>query len=173
MNTKFLTPVLAAILALTTAPICTAQTTTAPQVVSDWQGVRTLKRGKQILIEYKSNVGGTLECKFVSLAGAKLIVSAGGYQATIEQADIQRIYRLNGNWSRGKMAKVGAGIGMLVGSFVGAARGLELERQPGHVGSDKDTFPALAGFVIGTAAGAGLGALIGGKRKGNLLYEAR
>ena len=173
MNSKFLSPVLATILAFTTAPISTAQTTTTAQSVSDWQGLESLKRGKQILIEYKSNVGGTLECKFVSINGSKLTVSAGGYQATIEQADIQSVFRLNGKWSRGKMAKVGAGIGMLVGTFVGAARGVELEGQPCHVGSEEDTFPAFAGFFIGTAAGAGLGALIGGKRKGKLLYEAR
>jgi hypothetical protein len=71
------------------------------------------------------------------------------------------------------MAKVGAGVGMLVGTFVGAARGVELEREPGHVNSEKDTLPATAGFFIGTAAGAGIGALVGGKRKGKLLYEAK
>ena len=173
MNSKFLSPVLATILVLTTVPICTAQATTAPLTAPGWQGLENLKRGKQILIEYKSSVGGTLECKFVSIGGTKLTVSAGGYQATIEQADIQHVYRLNGKWSRGRMAKVGAGIGMLVGTFVGAARGLELEREPGHVGSEKDTFPAFAGFVIGTAAGAGSGALIGGKRKGNLVFQAK
>lgn len=173
MNSKILSPVLATILAFTTAPVCMAQTTTTVQSVSDWQGLEHLKRGKQILIEYKSNVGGTLECKFVSINGSELTVSASGYQTTIEQADIQRVYRLNGKWSRGKMAKVGAGIGLLVGTFVGAARGVELEQQPGHINSEKDTFPAFAGFYIGTAAGAGLGALLGGKRKGKLLYEAR
>ena len=165
MNSKFLSPALAIILAFTTAPICMAQTTSATQSASDWQGLNSLKRGKQILIEYK--------CKFVSIAGTKLTVSAGGYQATIEQADIQSVYRLNGKWSRGKMAKVGAGIGMLVGTFVGSAIAVELESKPGHIGSEQDTFPAFAGCFIGTAAGAGLGALVGGKRKGHLLYEAR
>jgi hypothetical protein len=172
MNSKFLPPLLAFILMLTTAPIGTAQYSTQTHA-SDWQGLQNLKAGKQILIEYKSNVGGSLECKFVSIAGTKLTVSASGVQTTIEQSDIQSVYRLNGKWSRGKMAKVGAGIGMLVGSFVGAARAVELEREPGHIGSDKDTFPAVAGFFIGTAAGAGIGALVGGKRKGHLLYEAK
>lgn len=177
MKFKFLPPLLAFILVLTTTPISTAQTTTQAQPAaqtnaSDWQGLQNLKRGKQILIEYKSNVGGTLECKFVNVAGTKLTVSAGGSEATIEQGEIQRVYRLNGKWSRSTMAKIGAGIGMLVGTFVGAARTFQLEREVGHVNSDQDTAPLAAGFVIGTAAGAGLGALVGGKRKGKLLYEA-
>ena len=172
MNSKFLPPLLAFILVVTTAPIGTAQYPTQTHA-SDWQGLQSLKAGKQILIEYKSNVGGSLECKFVMVAGTKLTVSASGIQTTIEQADIQSVYRLSGKWSRGTLAKVGAGVGMLVGTFVGAARAVELESQPGHVNSDKDSFPAVAGFVIGTAAGAGLGALVGGKRRGKLLYEAR
>ena len=173
MNSKFLTPLLTLALILTPAPIVTAQGTNTSRMPSDWQAMQTLKPGKQILIEYKTNVGGSLECKFVGINGPRLTVSASGIQTTIEQADIQSIYRLKGKWSRGKMAKVGAGIGMLVGSFAGAARGVAIENAPGHINSEKDTFPAFAGFFIGTAAGAGLGALIGGRRKGNLLYQAR
>ena len=178
MKYKFVPPLLAFILVLTTTPISTAQTTNSAQSAaqtnaSDWQGLRNLKRGKQILIEYKSRVGGTLECTFVSVAGTKLTVSAGGSEAMIEQGDIQRVYRLNGKWSRSKMAIVGAVIGMVVGAFVGAGRTLQLEQEVGHVNSDRDTAPLAAGFVIGTAAGAGIGELVGGKRKGKLLYEAK
>jgi len=178
MNTKFLPPLLTFTLVVATTHISRAQTTNqvpdpTQALVSDWQGLDNLKRGKQILVEYKSSVGGTLECKFAGVGDTKLTVSADGYQMTIEQRDIQRVYRLNGKWSRGTMAAIGAGIGMLVGTFAGTAKAVDLEREPGHVNSENDTFPAVAGFVIGTAAGAGIGSLVGGKRKGKLLYEAR
>jgi hypothetical protein len=177
MKSNFLAPFLAFILVVITAPISKAQTTNPQQAkgttVSDWQGLQNLKRGKQILIEYKSSIGGTLECKFVRVAGAGLVISHGEKEATINHADIQRIYRLNGKWSRSSMAKIGAGVGMAIGTFIGAGRMVTLEREPGHIGSDNDEVPAVAGFVIGTAAGAGLGALVGGKRKGKLLYEAK
>ncbi len=178
MRSKLLAPLLACFLILTTTPSGKAQTTnpkqaTAQTIVSDWQGLQDLKRGKHILIEYKSNVGMTLECKFVSVSGSKLTVSCDDSQATIQQADIQRVYRLNGRWSRSTMAIIGAGVGMVAGTFVGASRGLKLEQEVVHVNSEKDEVPAVAGFVIGTAAGAGVGALVGGKRRGRLLYEAK
>ena len=177
MRSKLLAPPLACFLMLTTTSSGKAQTTNPKQaaqtIVSDWQGLQNLKRGRQILIEYKSNAGVTLECKFVSVSGSKLTVSCDDSQATIEQSDIQRVYRLNGRWSRGTMAIIGAGVGMVAGTFVGASRGLKLEQEVGHVNSEKDEVPAVAGFVIGTAAGAGVGALVGGKRRGRLLYEAK
>ena len=178
MKSEFLASSLAFILILTATPVSKSQTTNPDQPakqtgVSDWQGLENFKRGKQIFIEYKSNVGGSLECKFVRIAGSALTVSDGKSQATIDQRDIQRVYKLNGRWSRDTMVKIGAGIGMVVGAFIGAARGISFERQPGHINSEQDEVPAMAGFVFGAAAGAGLGALVGGKRKGKLLYEAR
>ncbi|HEY6245690.1 MAG TPA: hypothetical protein VIX17_17190 [Pyrinomonadaceae bacterium] len=178
MTRKFLAPLIACWLILTTAPVTKTQTTSPAQSarqtdISNWQGLQNLKPGKKIFIEYKSNVGGSLECKFVRVAGSVLTVSDGKSQATIDECDIQRVYRLNGRWSRSTMVKIGAGIGMIVGTFVGAGRGLSLEREPGHIGSEQDEVPAIAGFVIGAAAGASLGALVGGKRKGKLLYDAK
>ena len=178
MTSKSLATFLAFILILATATVSECQTKHPDQLtkqtnVSDWQGLQTLKRGQKIFIEYNSNVGGSLECKFVSVAGSLLTVSDGNSQATIDQSDIQRVYRLNGRWSRSTMVKIGAGIGMIVGTFVGASRGLSFEREPGHIASEQDEVPAIAGFVIGAAAGAGLGAVVGGKRKGKLLYDAK
>jgi len=175
---NFLAPFLAFILILTTVPMTEAQTTNSEQpatkaTVSDWQRLQNLKRGKQILIEYKSNVGGTFECKFMRIDGAGLVVSDGESEATINQAAIQRVYRLNGKWSRSTMAKIGAGVGMVIGTFIGGSRTISLEGERGHIGSEEDEIPAIAGCVIGTAAGAGIGALVGGKRKGKLLYEAK
>ena len=172
MTSKSLASFLVCVMILTAPPIRKSQTTN-PDPSPNWQGLQNLKRGKKIFIEYKRNVGGSLECKFVRVAGSVLTVSNGKSQATIDQRDIQSVYRLNGRWSRSTMVKIGAGIGMIVGTLVGAGRGLSLEREPGHIGSEQDEVPAIAGFVIGAAAGAGLGALVGGKRKGKLLYDAK
>jgi hypothetical protein len=178
MTSKSLASFVVFVLILTAVPVSKSQTTNPDQPakqtsISNWQGLQNLKPGIKIFIEYKRNVGGSLECKFVRVTGSMLTASDGNSQTTIDQRDIQRVYRLNGRWSRSTMAKIGAGIGMVVGTFVGAGRAISLEREPGHVASDNDAAPAMAGFVLGAAAGAGLGALVGGKRRGKLLYEAR
>src|SRR5207248_1073701 len=133
----------------------------------------TLKPSKKILVEFKSGVRDPVEGKFVSAVGGRLTLSNGGYAFGLEQRDIQRVYRLKGRWSRGTLAKVGAGIGMVVGTFVGVAIEVRNEERPGHVPSADDDGPAIAGAFLGTLAGAGAGALLGGKRKGQLLYEAK
>jgi len=173
MNSKVLSHLLAVILALTTSPLANAQVVNPARSVEDWQGLQALKRGKKILVEYKSNRGSSFECKFVNINGTKLVVSSNGYQATLEQADIERVYELSGRWSRSRMAAIGAGVGLIVGTAVGSSIAVNLEQEVGHVNSEQDTFPAVAGFAIGTAAGAGIGALVGGKRRGKLIYQAK
>jgi hypothetical protein len=176
MKHKALAPPLALFLFLTTTPITRTQTKSAEESattsVQDWQGLAKLKRGKQVLIELKDD-GRSAEGKFVSISGTKLTLLEDGTNVTLEQNEIQRVYRLQGKWSRGTTAKIGAGIGMFVGTLVGAGRMIRLEREVGHVGSDRDTLPAVVGFFVGSLAGAGIGALVGGKRRGKLLYEAK
>ena len=177
MKSKVLASLLALILVMTTS-VALAQTNNSGQAstnvnVQDWQGLRELKPGKKILVEFKSGIGDPVEGKFVSAIGSKLFLSDDGYPLSLEQRDIQRVYHLKGRWSRDKAAGIGAGIGMVVGTMIGVERGIRAEGKVGHVPSEADTAPAFAGFFIGTFAGAGLGALLGGKRKGKLLYEAK
>ena len=65
MTSKSLVTFLACVLILTTATIGECQTKnpdpTTQTKVSDWQALQNLKRGQKIFIEYKSNVGGSLE----------------------------------------------------------------------------------------------------------------
>ena len=178
MKSRVLASLLALILMTAASPLTPAQTnvpaqTTANAGARDWQGLSTLKPGKRILVEFKSGVRDPLEGKFISVVGSRLTLSNGGHHLGLEQRDIQRVYRLNGGWSRGKGAKVGAGIGMVVGSFIGAGIMLRAERNPAHVPSADDDGPPLAGAFLGALAGAGAGALLGGRRKGKLLYEAK
>ena len=177
MNSKILVSLLTLILVMTT-PVALAQTSNSGQAstnvtVQDWQGLRELKPGKKIWVEFKSGIGDPFEGKFVSAIGSKLNLIDDGYPLSLEQRDIQRVYGLKGRWSRSKAAKIGAGIGMLAGTLLGVDRGIRAEGQVGHVSSEADTAPAFIGFFVGTLAGAGLGALLGRKRKGELLYEAK
>jgi len=176
MKHRALAPPLALFLFLTTTPITRTQTKNVDEAattsVQDWQGLAKLKRGKQVLIELKDD-GRTAEGKFVSVSGTTLTLLEDGSNVTLEQNEIQKVYRLKGKWSRGTAAKISGGIGMFVGTFVGAGRGVALEREVGHVGSERDTLPAFVGFFVGSVVGAGVGALVGGKRRGKLLYEAK
>ena len=178
MKTKALAAPLISILVLTASPVTLAQTNVSTQSatnvgLSDWQGLSDLKPGKKVLVEFKSGIGDPVERKFVSVSGSTLIVSDSGYQFRLEQRDIQRVYRLKGRWSRSTTARIGAGIGMVAGTVIGVKRMLRAEEDRTTPPSDADTGPAFAGFLIGSVAGAGIGALLGGKRKGKLLYEAK
>ena len=95
-----------------------------------------------------------------------------GNLSSFERSDIHRIYRWKGK-SRGFAAKVGAGVGFVLGGLIGGATESRIENAPGHVNSDNDEVPYFAGMLLGTIGGAGPGALIGGKRKGKLLYESK
>lgn len=177
MKSRVLALLLNFTLILTASPFTFAQTNnSAPTqtnvaAVQDWQKLRDIKPGKKVLVEFKS--GNTIDGKVSSLAGSTLTLSSGKNTYMLEQRDIQRVYRLKGRWSRNKAARIGAIIGTLVGTIVGGEIGLRAEGRVGHVPSDEDTGPAFGGFFIGMLAGAGLGALVGGKRKGELLYEAK
>jgi hypothetical protein len=177
MKTHVMTLLLTLSLLLTTSPAVLAQTNSSRQssinaIAQDWQELGSLKSGKKILVEYKT--GDMLEGKFVNVAGSILTLTSDGNTYTLEQRHIQSVHELRGRWSRGKAARIGAGIGMLAGTFIGVERMIRAESKPGFIPSGHaDTGPAFAGMGIGTLAGAGAGALLGGKRKGELLYVAR
>lgn len=176
MRSRVLALLLDFILLLTASPFALAQTNNSVPsqttiAVQDWQGLRDIKPGKKVLVEFKS--GSTIDGKVSSLIGSTLTLSSGKNIYTLEQREIQRVYRLKGRWSRSKTARIGAIVGMLVGTFVGTDLSIRAEGKVGHIPSAEDTAPAYYGFFIGSLAGAGLGALLGGKRKGELLYEAK
>jgi hypothetical protein len=171
-----LPPLLALILVLAAPPVALARAgaqagPAAGPPAQDWQGLRGLKHGTRILVEFKA--GDPLEGKFMGVTGGTLNLSADGATYTLQQHEIRRVYRLKGRWSRGKAAGVGAVIGMVAGTFVGAGVMIRNEREPGHVPSADDTGPLAAGASLGTLAGAGVGALLGGRRRGRLLYEEK
>ena len=175
MKSRIPAVLLALTLALTSPLLLLAQSNNPAQSAAnvqaqDWQDLQYLEPGKKILVEFKSNVGDAVEGKFVSAVGTKLTLSSDGYTRSLEQRDIQGVYRVKGRWSRGRTARIGMGIGMLVGAAVSAGKALGNEK----VGTlENDGTPGYGGFFLGAFAGAGVGALLGGKRKGQLLYESK
>lgn len=170
MKSKLPAALLASVLALAASPAAPAQTR-APSNAQDWQGLRGLKPGKRILVELRS--GAAVEGEFDGVTGDTLNLSADGNTYDLVQSDIRRVYRLKGRWSRGKAARVGAGIGMVVGTVIGVRAMVRAEQDPAHVPSADDTGPPAAGMILGTLAGAGAGALLGGRRRGELLYDGK
>jgi hypothetical protein len=167
---------LAVVLLLTTLSIAPAQTNNSGQSATginsqDWQGLRGLKPGKKILVQLKS--GGTIEGKHVSLVSTTLSLSSDGDIYNLEQREIRRVYGLKGRWSRSKAARIGAVIGLVVGAIAGDLGVARRESNPNRIPSDADEIPLVAGITLGPLAGAGVGALLGGKRRGKLLYEAK
>jgi hypothetical protein len=176
MKSRVSSLLIALVLLLTTSTIAPAQTNNSGQPATalnsqDWQGLRDLKLGKKILVELKS--GGTVKGKLFSLEGTRLVLSDDGNAYDLEQREIRRVYELKGRWSRTKASRIGAIIGLVVGAVVGSVEEAKLENKPNRIPSDKDEIPLIAGMTLGPLAGGGIGALLGGKRRGKLLYEAK
>jgi hypothetical protein len=169
MKSRVTALLLASILLPTASPVALAQTSNTGQTAlnvntQDWQGLRDLKPGKKIVVEFKLGIGESVEGKFVSAIGSKLTLTGDGYTRSLEQRDIQRVYRLKGRWTRDRAAGIGAGIGLLAGAAIGGAI---------VVFKETDTAASYEGAFLGLLGGLGLGALLGGKRNGQLLYESK
>jgi hypothetical protein len=136
----------------------------------DWQDLQDLKPGKKILVEFKTNIGDPVEGKFVSAIGTKLTLSSDGYTRSLEQRDIQSVYHLKGRWSRGTMGRIGMVVGAVVGGLLDNTVINPMDRP---VTPTDDGTPSVGGVILGGLAGAGVGRLFGGKRKGKLLFEAK
>ena len=172
---RYLTLLLTISLVLTASPVAMTQTSqaeqsTANQKLQDWQGMYGVMPGTKLLVELKNGSKG--EGEVASLRRSTLTLATKNYSYVFEQSGIQRIYGFKGP-SRSKTARIGMGIGIVVGTFISVKRSIDNERSGRPLPSNNDGTPSLAGFVIGALAGAGVGSLFGGKRKKELLYEAK
>ncbi|HWT02572.1 MAG TPA: hypothetical protein VN256_20135 [Pyrinomonadaceae bacterium] len=136
----------------------------------DWQGLKDLKPGKKIVVEFKPNIGDPVEARFVSAVGTKLTITSHGFTRSLEQRDIQSVYQHKGGWKRKTTAKIGMVVGALVGAYIDSRFINPIDRP---VTPTDDGTPSMAGLFYGGAIGAGVGALLGGRRNGRLLYEAK
>src|SRR5688572_742388 len=107
-------------LILTFSPAARTQTNLPEPSVTDespqdWQGMYGIKEGTKLVVELKNGQKG--EGKLLSLAGTRLTLFASGNTYVFEQSGIQRIYGFKGG-SRSKSARIGAGIGMVIGTLI-------------------------------------------------------
>jgi hypothetical protein len=161
-------PLLILMLLFMAPAVALAQSATNADI-KDWQGLNNIKSGQTILVETKR--GGMIAAKFVSVAGSKLTLVADGAIHDLEQSDIQRIYRLKKRWSRKTTAVIGAAVGLLVSIPIGAKIDSDNSKKKSEPPFDESV--ALPAAVYGVAGGAGVGYLLGGNRKGKLLYEGK
>ena len=168
MKRKLLSVALALVLLSTATPAAFTQTQPTSDT-KDWQGLDGLKPRTKILIDFKGGRRDPTLVEFFAIDEADLIVLQAGVQFHVPQRDIQRV-SLQPKWTRSRMTKLGAGIGIIVGLAIGAKRTVDLENAHPSLA---DPSPAYGGFLIGALAGATAGALIGGKHKGKILYEAK
>jgi hypothetical protein len=177
MTRKVLASILALILLLTISPTVIPQTkppqSTPAPTAQDWQQLTILKPGTEILIEFKGGLRDPFQANFSSAYDDELLVRVDELPIIFKQRDIQRVYSLKGKRSRSETAKIGAGIGMVAGTLIAVK--IVADREAKSCGSRGGACltPVFAGLFIGSLAGAGVGALLGGKRKDKLLYEAR
>jgi hypothetical protein len=172
---KFLVPFLTLSLVLLTPQAAITQTveqatSSSRKDAHDWQGLVGVRRGTKLRVELKS--GRTGEGTVVTLVGSTLTIADNRHIYTLEQSAIQRVYLFK-KGSRSKWARIGGGIGTLLGTFIGAGLSIKREKVRRTTVADEDLTPAFAGFFIGALAGAGVGALLGRKEKKELVYEAK
>jgi hypothetical protein len=136
--------------------------------VQDWQGLRNLKPGKEIVIHTRK--GKIFEGKFADLKGSTLGLALGFNVFDFDQSDIEAVHEKP---SRRKARIVGAIIGTLAGAIIAA--GLTVKFEENQTGPQES-----AGFgvgIVGMTGGGALGYYIGrrldDKRKGKLLYKSR
>ena len=176
MTKKVLTALLLLSVTLMIRPFAQGQTNSPQSSVQDWQGLRNLKSGR---LRVETQQGKVIDANFVEITGTKLTLSFGFNFLSVEQHDLQRVYLQKTGSSRQKKAIIGAVVGGIVGLVIGAKIGVGVdarEREKGPPFQDAPTTGdgiAIYSTLGGAAVGYGIGHLLGGKRKGKLLYESK
>ena len=168
MANKIFLTFLALIVALTSTQVSLAQTGPSPQQLMQgtdqaWLRVQSIAPGAELILEPKN--GDSFRGRFVSASQDKLSLSIKGKNFDVARGLIRRLYGVKDR-SRSKAALAGAGIGLAAGIGVG------LLVVAGTDNEDANFAPVSFGF-IGMVVGSAIGALRGGKRRGQLLYESK
>jgi hypothetical protein len=128
--------------------------------LSSWSAVESIRAGTTVVIETKS--GGTLKAQIASVEPDSVAVRQNGGTTSVPKADVYRVYLTR----KGSVLKrafwgaaAGAGIGVAVGAAITAA-------------TKSDGLAAAGGFLYGIPAGAAIGALSTGRKRGELIYQA-
>ena len=142
------------------APVASAQTTSG-----DWSAVKAVATGSKLSVKLKT--GKTVEGRLAGVTDDALSLSVKNRPADLKREDVQSVYQVGGK-SATKATLIGLGAGAGAGAAVGAAADSSSD---GFEGIDTAVTAGLT--VLGAAAGALTGYLIGGRgSKRVLVYEA-
>jgi hypothetical protein len=128
-----------------------------------WMQLQNTSPGVELIVE--STGKSSLRGRFVSASDTKLTMFVEQKNFEIDRSSIRRIYAVRDR-SRSRSTLIGAGVGLAAGIGIGF---LVIA---GSDNSDANFAPLSLG-VLGTLAGAAIGALTGGKRQGRLLYSSK
>jgi hypothetical protein len=141
-------------------------------VPGHWEKVKTLKRDAAIIVFLQE--GDRLECTYQETTDEQLVVATADQpdlalpKATIKKVTGTQLINdstRNGTW-------IGAGIGF-GGGFAGMVAVEKAKTASGYSFAEENVGYALAGGLVGAAAGAVLGRIIDGKTKSpEVLYQA-
>ena len=133
---------------------------TAQASISDWANVESLSARKSVIIETVS--GATLKGRINSVDTDTVVINSKGRSVSIQRTDVQRVY-LTKRGSIVKRALIGAAAGAGIGTAIGVI---------GTVAT-KDPLVAAGGFIFGIPAGAAIGAMTAGRKRGELIYSSQ
>jgi hypothetical protein len=168
MANKTFLSLLALILVLTGAPVSLAQMRTAQQTEQEadraWLRLQSIAPGAELILEPRN--GDSFRGRFVSATQDHISLSIKSKNFDVARSLVRRLYSVKER-SRSKSTLAGAGIGLAVGIGGGILVVAASDKTMGV-----NFAPVSLGFV-GMLAGAAIGALKGGKHKGQLLYESK
>lgn len=157
MRSRVVCLVLAAAVLLAYSPTLTAQSQ------DKWAAVKALPVDARLIVTKKD--GSKIEGRMIEATDTNLSLSRDKKVVNIPRADVQEIWHSIGKAQKGKWALIGAGAGAGAGAGIGYTK----------YDPDKDDYEIypFMGALIGTAAGAVTGLLIGSsRRKRELIYQA-
>ena len=129
---------------------------------SPWAGVKLVPPGDEMVVNIKD--GKTINGRLVSASDKALVISRGDRTTTIDQANVQKVYRKVPK-SGLTRTQIGTLTGMAAGAALGAGLGASDDVEVGW------TIPIFA--LIGAGIGAIAGSMSGGRRVKVLIYEAK
>jgi hypothetical protein len=127
-----------------------------------WAHVQQIAQGVELQVEPMR--GSSVRGRFISATDTALSLYVDKKVFEVQRDTIRRIHAVEDR-SRTRSALVGAGIGLGSGVGIGVLVAVAGDKNSGA------NFAAVSFGFVGTVAGAVVGVLRGGKRRGPLLYE--
>lgn len=129
----------------------------------NWSAVQTLAVNERLVVRQRD--GKTIKGEMIEATEQVLILDRDGKPFSIARADIYQIHRSVGKAKKAKWALIGSGVGVAVGTAIGATK---YDR-----GTDDSEIFLTMGFVFGAGIGAVSGAIFGTtRRQRELVYQA-